>query len=329
MGGALLYAAHGSINYYFLNIIESLFVCAVDLFILITGYYMVNTQRRSIIKPIKLICQVIVFKLGIYVLMVILGKTALSIKGLFGALLPDNYFVILYVALYFVSPYINIVMKSFSNHQRKKMMITVFLIFSVYAIIVDLLSDLKGETIIGLSSIGMFGSQGGYTIVNFALMYMIGAYIRMCEDDISKIGRGRIVLYLVVLVLLDAIWYLTFDYFQISDSTSHSYHNPIIVLLAVVSFILFKKIDLGQNKIINMLAKGSFTVFLLHSHFLPYIRIEYYVNKSLPKLALHIIISIVVIYLVCWVLFFVYERITAPIFKIIEKKHPKMTYTID
>ena len=63
IGGALQYVTKGSINYHFLNVIESLFICAVDLFILITGYYMINTQKRNVIKPIKLIFQVIVFKL--------------------------------------------------------------------------------------------------------------------------------------------------------------------------------------------------------------------------------------------------------------------------
>lgn len=63
IGGAFKYVAPSSLNYYVLDFLESVFICAVDLFVLITGYYMINTQKRSIIKPLKLIIQVIVFKL--------------------------------------------------------------------------------------------------------------------------------------------------------------------------------------------------------------------------------------------------------------------------
>ena len=34
IGGGLSFVNNGSINYWFLNIVESLFICAVDLFIL-------------------------------------------------------------------------------------------------------------------------------------------------------------------------------------------------------------------------------------------------------------------------------------------------------
>lgn len=55
----------------------------------------------------------------------------------------------------------------------------VFLLFSVYAIGVDLLNEIVGQEIVGLSSIGAWGSQSGFTIVNFSLLYCLGAYLRL------------------------------------------------------------------------------------------------------------------------------------------------------
>ena len=208
-------------------------------------------------------------------------------------------------------------------------MLTLFLSFSVYAICADILGDINGDTIIGLSSIGMYGSQNGYTIVNFALMYIVGAFIRLNEEELLKISRKKLLFGMVILVALDSLWYLIFEHFKFENNTSHSYLNPIVIMLAALAFILFKQINLGHRRIINALAKGSFTVFLTHNYLLPYIRIEQFVNKSLPLLIVHILLSVVVIYIICWVVYFVYESATAPIYRIIDKKFDKATYTVN
>ena len=51
-----------------------------------------------------------------------------------------------------------------------------FLVFSVYPIIVEVFEEAIGETLNGMSSIGLSGSDAGYMIVNFILMYIIGAF---------------------------------------------------------------------------------------------------------------------------------------------------------
>ncbi len=329
IGGGFKFVRSGTLNYHFLNLLESLFICAVNLFVLITGYFMINTQKRSLIKPVKLVIQVIVFKLAIYLLKIIIGKAKFSLTGLLGTLLPTNYFVILYIVLYFISPYINIVIKALNVKQLKQMVILLFIIFSVYAITVDILGDINGGIIRGMSSIGMEGSQNGYTIVNFALMYIIGAYISICEEAYIRINRSRLLLCLVILVFIDSAWYLLFDYLHFGKATVHSYLNPIVILMAIIVFLLFKHLNVGHNKVINSFAKGSFTVFLLHEVFLSSIKIELFVNKSLPVLAAHIFISVIMIYLICLVVFFIYEKITSPIYKMIEKKISKGTYKVD
>lgn len=328
-GGAYKYVLAGSVNYYVLDFLESVFICAVDLFVLISGYFMINTQKRNIIKPLKLIIQVIAFKMFFYIFALILGKSDFSIKHLIGHIIPNNYFVILYCALFFVSPYINIVMKALDKKQLKRMIITLFLIFSVYAILADLLSDLSGTDLVGLSSIGMYGSQNGYTVVNFIMMYIIGAFIRINEKELSKYTNRKLIPIFFVLVIVDMIWHNGMSLLNKNAQTAHSYLNPIIVMMAVVAFLVFKNIDIGSRPLINHLAKGSFTVFLVHGYMITRIKIENFVNKNVIILFAHIIISVVAIYLSCWVLYFVYEKITEPIYKMSEKKIGKTEYIVE
>ena len=96
MGGGINYI--GSNNIYIFYFILCLSSCAVNLFVLISGYFLCQNATRNLIKPALLLVQVVMFKLG-----------GLGVKVLFGAsfswfelmkcLVPNNYFVILYSVL--------------------------------------------------------------------------------------------------------------------------------------------------------------------------------------------------------------------------------------
>lgn len=105
-----------------------------------------------------------------------------EMQGLIMTLVPSNWFVILYSTLYIISPYINILLEQLSGKQKKKMVIVLFAIFSVWPTIVDLSGEILGKEWIGLSSVGMYGSEWGYSIVNFLLVYIIGAYLYHMSD---------------------------------------------------------------------------------------------------------------------------------------------------
>lgn len=46
-GRAFEYVHEGSINFYVLNIMECVAICAVDLFVLISGYFLSATQKEA------------------------------------------------------------------------------------------------------------------------------------------------------------------------------------------------------------------------------------------------------------------------------------------
>ena len=66
IGGGLSFVKSGSINYWFLNFSESVFACAVDLFIIISAYFMGSSNKRDLWKPTLLLAQVIIFSVSKY-----------------------------------------------------------------------------------------------------------------------------------------------------------------------------------------------------------------------------------------------------------------------
>ncbi len=313
MGGGLMYVEQKSLNHFALLALEAMFICAVNVFVLITGYFMVTSQKRNIVKPFGLLLQVVVFRILTLMANYVMNNQ-LSVKGLIGCLLPVNYFVILYCTLYFVSPYLNIILKKLSSAQLKCMMICLILLFSVWPTLVDVLQFTTKNEYMGLSTIGMYGSQYGYTIIHFVLMYLIGGSIRICETDGKKI-RGRIYKLIVIWLCVVAFIVLWSLY---DANSSWEYCNPLVIIESVVVFLLFKNLNF-KSRIVNSLSKATFTVFLVHTNFFRWLYIDKYVNMSLITMLLHIMISCISIFVICYFIWLIYDLVTRPLFKLLNK----------
>jgi len=103
IGGGLGYATGA--GYVALFILESIFICAVNLYILISGYFMCTSQKRSLSKPFALLVQVCIFGAGIYILRCLVSG-GWSLKSLLSSMVPNNYFVMLYVAVSAIGIYL-------------------------------------------------------------------------------------------------------------------------------------------------------------------------------------------------------------------------------
>lgn len=300
MGGGLKYVVEGSVNYYVLLFIVSINACAVNLFVLLTGYFMCENNTRVIRKPMELVIQVMLFSFALYILKCVVGNTAFGIKGMISSLIPTNYFVILYVVLYIISPYINIVINNLNAKSLLCMVVVCVIALAVYPTLVDVFDVITNTTHNGLSSIGLYGSQSGYTIVNFILMYLIGALIK--KRDIKINIAIKIVAFIINGVII-TIWSV-FD-----QQTAWEYCNPLVIIEAILLFLCFKDINIKNNKVVNSISSSVFSVFLLHTFFLRYIKIEEAVNYSVPLMLVHIICSSVGILFICYLVHLVYSTI--------------------
>lgn len=315
IGGGLAFAEGNAVNTCMLYGVEALFVCAVDLFVLISGYFMATSSRRGLGKPLELVVQTTVFAVLCYLAGCALGSAELTVKGVVWALLPTNYFVVLYVALYFASPYINRAMVGLSVRALRRMVIVLGVVFMAYPEAVDVLGEAVGRQFVGMSTVGMYGSQWGYTIVNFAMMYVVGAYLRLTGGS-TRVSTSKLAIALCATVLALAAWgYADHRVGYEVEPSGWEYCNPLVALEAVLAFTLFKRLDLGSNRVINVLAKGSFTVFLLHGFLLGQVDVEPYAAGNPALLVLHLACTCVGIYLACWLAWLVYDKATAPIWR--------------
>ncbi len=318
IGGGLLYAAEGSANFYLLYFLESICMFAVNIFIIISGFYLSGSDERKTIKPLELLVQVIVLSVAVFTLKIVLGREAFSATGLLMAMVPNNWFVILYIALFLISPFLNAIFHVASGKTLKTMLVVLLVVLSIYPTLVDVFSEISGNKLVGLSTIGAYGSQWGYTLTNFVLLYLIGAYLRKTD---LRIRSGKLLLFLALCIILLIGWARVNDFIGFTgERSAWVYSNPIVILGAAAVFLLFRNLKLKPSRAINALAKGAFTVYLLHAVFVVQLNIPQYAQGNVFALAGHILISAVVIYGICWAVYWVYDLCTAPLFRLIAAK---------
>ncbi len=263
-GEILSKVSYPSIDSFVVVLLEVLAAVAVNTFVLIFGYFQSEKDEIKVWRGISLFIDVIFFNVLFYFIDIIIGIKTFSIVGLLGMFLPINYYVVLYVGVFLLSPYCNLILNKISNDESRRMGFWLIFIISIQPFIVDMLEQFSGIKFSGLSFIGIEGDSNGYTLINFILIYMLGGIIRRREDIITeKYSKCRYLLfYIIGSLLLTCCVYIIF-YKKIHLDVL-GYNNPILIMNSIMLFLLFKKIKVRYNRIVNMIAKASFTVYLTH-----------------------------------------------------------------
>ena len=307
-----------SINHYVLIIIESIVHCCVDLFILITGFYSIYSVKRSLGKPLSLLFQVLLFQVIWYFLLVLTGRVQISLYSICDFCTPNNYFVILFIVLYFLSPYINRLMLSFTQRELNVFMTFILCLFSLYAIGVDLYSELMNKKWFGLSSFGAWGNQQGFTIINFSVLYIVGAYIKI-KNVKNIISKSQAIAWFIVCLFVSSIWAeINFNLPKVGLWSAWCYHNPIMILMAVSLFIIFSNIKC-RSMIINRMAPAAFMCYIFHVKILSFLPVDNILILPIYLMLPILLMLVISIFIISWILYELYTLIFARFFKQLDK----------
>lgn len=317
IGKAFSYAPLHSLRSYALYFLQSMSISAVDIFVLISGYFMCKSQKVDLKKPIRLLIQVVVFRELLYITQTLAHGNALQWKWIWQLLFPKSWFAVLYAALCVLSPFINRLLSSLSDKSMKSFMWVMFIVCSLWPYGVDLLAGFSRYNFDGLSTVGMYGSQFGYTIVQFVFMYCVGAWLRRFEGK-SKLWQNLVALLSGWLILFVFSYYLITHKMDIRYA--FSYGSPLVIANAVCLFRIFKRIPMKNNPVINSMAATTFSVYLLNSTIISeLLDTKKYVESSGWLMLLHMGFACVVVFLISYAAQLLYDLITKPIYKLTDK----------
>lgn len=231
---------------------ESMTIIAVNVFVLITGYF--GTSFR--ISRIANLCFQILFAVFPITLLLMAFKVVElhSIKDFArGFKFWHYWFINAYIGLVLLSPILNAAVKHLSRYQFKTILVTLFIFFSF-------VHDSFFITPPGLHLIG------GYSTMWFLFLYLLGRYVAVYSVDKSLSWNQVIFIYLIGLLGT----FLCMCLLHLS-----TYNSPFITIQALGFLLIFSKFSFS-NKAVNFVASSSLMVFLLHVH--PLLK-EYYMGS--------------------------------------------------
>ncbi len=243
-------------------IYQTVIVCAVNCFILITGYFS-NVGNHSIkVKRIALLYgQVLFYSVAIYAILVLTGTVSFSFAGFVHSIFPvvsgQYWFFSSYILLMLLMPFLNVMLSHLNDYYLKFLNVIILIIFYFLPM---------------LSIVFMqFDPTEGMGIIGFVSLYVIGYTLKRFkfEPSKSKCALGLVINCTVVFISKILLTYLV-DRFGLTAGTGLLYHyNTVFQLInAVFLLLLFKQINLKNtvSKIVGVLGSSVFGVYLIHEH---------------------------------------------------------------
>jgi len=229
---------------------ESTSICAVDCFILISGYFGIKWRIQGFFN---LVFQLFFYSIGIYLFVVCVGIVEWNVKEFlwrFACLITHSWgFVLAYVLLYFCSPVLNV----FSdNSTLRSLLVYIIILFFVINFICLPRQD----------------------IFVYSLVYLIGRLLRRIDHNKLRIPFLK-AYWITTICMFCLVYFLLFKTLHITNSSTiggwpvgvlgYNYASPLCILQAVFLFLFFSKLHFNSN-IINWCAKSCFAIFLIHMH---------------------------------------------------------------
>lgn len=238
----------------------------INCFVLITGYFMCKS-RINVKKFLEIFLEIEFYEIIFYVVFVCAGYEPFSLKIFIKTVCLPIYdighgFCGSYLVFFLFIPYLNLLIKNMDEKQH------------LYLIVLCLLVGTVFQTFLKAPS--------AFTYIGwFIVLYFIASYIRMFSDkeydnrwfpqdifDRNKIWGYAAIFSLLLSwcsVIAGAVAYHLIDkdlaYYFVADS-----NKLLAVITSICVFIFFKNLRIGQNKIVNTVAKSTFGVLLIHAN---------------------------------------------------------------
>lgn len=287
------------VNHIIFSIIGVLTVISVNLFVMITSYFLVEKK----IKPKKLLslwCEILFYSVTIYLVFLACGWYQFEWKDLliFIPILSTQYwFASSYFIFYLIIPFLNAMISNISQKQHGLLCLGI-LVISILNIVFNF-------------SVCSFNS--GYSAIWFACVFVIIAYLKKYQQKDYPWW-----VYLSIFIVVTLISYFV----------GYSYSNPLTLIASLCIFMMFKKIKIENQKvvkIISCISSTTFGIYLLHDNamirsklYSDFLNVSQFYNSNFAVLIF--IGYAVLIFVICMIIEFLRQRL----FKLVKKLYNKI-----
>ena len=299
---AIKLSQDASLFNHILWLIEAFCNVAVNVYVLISGYFLVEAKWNPS-KIMTLILEVLFYSILTPVVLMafkILPVGEWNLYDWMNVLLPiqtEHYwFATAYVVMYLLSPLLSIAIKQMP---KKQLQITIGLLLVFFSLTKS------------INPVHIATDHYGYDFGWFICLFLIAGYIRIYGITLFKNGKRSTLYYIIGTIFTFAIC-AVFGYICRKTGKLEYYmdmtysYNYILVLFSSVSlFYTFLYIKMPEGKITNLIcriAPYTFGVYLLHENIAVRLNWPIWlgVNRYIgtPKLLLHMCVSVLLVFII-------------------------------
>lgn len=247
---------------------------AVNIFVIITGYFMARSAfnlKKSYKRLLSLYGTVYFYSIMMGMIF-FTGKPYFEtshsdlfvlLRMFFPITSQEWYFLTDYFLLCLFSPFVNIVLQKLNKKEYIILIVISSFLMTVWQFIINLAPFLMQDC-----NYGYEGLIDGKNVFSFLYIYMLGGYIGMYAKERKRPNFIYLVIVILCAVINCVIWVWCGEVLDYS-SVAISYANPFVVLAAVCFLMFFKDIHF-HNRVVNTL--GSTTIGIYAFHEMEYMR---------------------------------------------------------
>lgn len=273
------------------NVIGSLASVCVALFVLISGWFSIKPNLKSVVTLWTQIFFVYIYCFSIQA--VVGGANLKTLATCFLPFTMGNWFVRCYLILMLLSPALNL----FSERLTQRGFILFLAVFTAVAFLWGCVFPTDAV-----------GFNQGMSSLSLVYVYLVGRFMRL-HIQIKRSKWFWLLGYLLLslVIFLGRVAHLPWILY---------YCNPILVLSAALLFIFFVRLDIGHCGFINWVASSVFAAFILHTRAPVFGWLQAFNLEKLHALPyLQYLCMILVVLIVIFMIAILMDKIRAYIFK--------------
>lgn len=256
--GGLINESTSCIDNWILFLFKILFFSSVNIFGLISGYLGYGKLKLNSYRAFELIMTVLAYSIVITVItMLLFGEVFDGLKSIMISLLPfmggnEYWYIVCYIPILILQPYINKALISISEKEHKKLCVILFLVFSVIQTL--FIKDL-------------FYIRQGYSIPWLLCLYVWGAYIKRVNLSISCFKKMLLIAGSVTVIFgVKLIIHLLFNR---NMDLLLTYSSPFVLFIALSMILSIKDVSVNNSiirKLLIIFSATAFDVYIIHLH---------------------------------------------------------------
>ena len=263
-------------DFYYTRALTSIFFIGVPVFVMISGYFGIKASVKGFLS---LVSQIVFYSLIALLICHFVFNEPISKGNICGIIFPvtktEYWFVSTYMLLYILSPFINRMINVLTKKQFIALLITLLVSVCYW-----------GGLMNGPNS-------GDRSIMTFLLFYCVGRFIHIYySTDLalpSILKRPWFLYALLILLFFILVSFLPEPFNRGVNVLVSAYNRIGVVILSALFILCFQSLKI-QRRWINIMAKSTFAVYLIHgNNIVTYHRWVYnvYTNYALQLNDLH------------------------------------------